>query len=151
MNYRSHAFLALLSHAANEGVRTGCFDPKGPNGNPNDPRPTTLFSANLGGAVPMRVFIADWRFDEARIVVAAWPTAQVDRWIEASGAKALAGDVVASGWLERHSHLLLVNALDPAVFIRHDRMATVRALSVPSEDADPLGLYPRQLRYAAAA
>lgn len=149
MNYRSHAFLALLAHATNEGFRTSRFDPVAPNRDPMQPRSSVLFDAPFG-SMPMRACISDWRFDEAHIVAAAWPTPDVDRWIEAGGAKELAGDVVASGWLERGSHLRLVNIFEPSIFIRQNRVAAMRALPVPSDAADPLRLYPRYLSYAAA-
>lgn len=150
MKYRSHAFLALLAHAVNEGYRTGRFDPDAPNCNPIEPRSSVLFDAPLG-SVPMRVWISDWRFNEARVVAAASPTPNVDRWIAAGGAKGLAGEVVATGWLERGSHLRLVNVFEPSIFIRQNRVTEMRALPIPSEAADPLRLYPRYLSYAAAA
>lgn len=148
MNYRSHAFLALLAHATNEGFRTGRFDPAAPNRDPMRRRSSVLFDAPFG-SMPLRVWISDWRFDEAHVVAAAWPTLDGNRWIEAGSAKELAGDVVASGWLERGSHLRLANIFDPSIFIRQNRVAAMRAL--PSDAADPLRLYPRYLSYAAAA
>ncbi len=150
MNYRSHAFLALLAHAVNEAFRTGRFDPAAPNRDPMQSRSSVLLDAPLG-SVPMRAWIGDWRFDEARIVAAAWPTSDVDRWIEAGGAEELAGEVVASGWLERRSQLRLVNVFEPSIFIRQNRVAAMRAAPLPSDAADPLQLYPRYLSYAAAA
>ncbi|PZU11508.1 MAG: hypothetical protein DI605_00480 [Sphingomonas sp.] len=109
-----------------------------------------LFDAPLG-AIPIRAWIADWRFDEARVVVAAWPTLDVDRWIEAAGADELAGEVFARGWLERGSRLRLVNVFEPSIFMRQSRIATMKGLPVPDEVCDPLGLYPSYLRHAAAA
>ncbi|MEH3037346.1 MAG: hypothetical protein PGN23_12815 [Sphingomonas adhaesiva] len=151
MNLRSHAFLALLAHAANEGIRTGRFDPAAPNRNPIEPRTSVLFDAPLG-SVPMRVSMSDWRFDEARIAVSAWPMPDVDRWVEAVNAKALAGDVTAIGNLERkNGRLMLFNPFDPLVFMRQNRRAALLALPMPSETADPLRLYPRYLSFAAAA
>lgn len=150
MNSRSRAFLTLLAHAANEGFRTGHFNPDAPNRSPMEHRGSVLFDAPLG-SMPMRVWISDWRNDEARIAVAAWPTEEVDRWIEASGAKALAGEVVASGWLERSSLLRLVNISDPTIFIRQNRVEALRTLQAPTEEADPLRLYPSCLSYAVAA
>lgn len=146
MNHRSHAFLTLASHAVNEAVRRGLFDPASPNGDPRKRRSSVLFSTSLNDLIPMRVFIADWQSDEARVIVAAWPSLSVDDWIEVSRANGRAGEVVASGWLERHSHLLLVNSLDPTLFVQGARVAALKALPEPKEIADPLGLYPRRLR-----
>jgi hypothetical protein len=150
MNHTSHAFLALLSHAANVGFRTNLFDPGAPNGHPLEARSSVMFDAPIE-SVPVRAWISDWRYDEARIVAAAWPTAEVDRWIAVGGANALAGEVVASGWLERGTQLRLVNIFEPSVFIQTNRLAAMRGLAAPSEAADPLRLYPPYLSYDAAA
>lgn len=151
MNLRSHIFLALLADAANEGIRTGRFDLAAPNRDPIEPRTSVLFDAPLG-SIPMRVSMSDWRFDEARIAVSAWPTPDVDRWVETVNAKALAGDVTAIGYLERkNGRLMLSNPFDPLVFMRHNRRSALQALTAPSDAADPLRLYPRYLSFAAAA
>lgn len=151
MNLRSHAFLALLAHAANEGIRTGRFDPAAPDRDPMDPPTSVLFDAPLG-SIPMRVSMTGWRADEARIAVAAWPTSEVDRWVAAMNAKALAGDVTAIGYLERkNGRLLLSNSFDPLMFIRKNRMDALKMLPMPDDAADPFQLYPRHLSYAAAA
>lgn len=150
MNYRTHARLSLIVHAANEGYRTGRFDPHARNRDPLEPRSSVLYDASIG-SIPMRVWLRDWRFDETRIVVAAWSTPDGDRWIESGNAKGLAGEVVASGYLARGSRLRVINVFEPSIFIRQQRVAAMRALPVPSEAADPLRLYPSCLRYADAA
>lgn len=151
MNLRSHAFLALIAHAANEGIRTSRFDPAAPNCNPMDAPTSVLFDAPLG-SIPMRVSMGGWRADEARIAVAAWPTPDVDQWIAAMNAKTLAGDVTAIGYLERrNSRLILSNPFEPLMFVRQSRMNALKMLPMPDDAADPLQLYPRYLSYAAAA
>lgn len=151
MNHRSHAFLVLLSAAATAGIRTGRCDPRAPNRGPLEVRTSVLFDAEVG-LIPLRVWMSDWRSDEIRIVVAAWPAPDVDEWIGVSGAKGLAGDVTAIGYLTRdNGRLRLANPLDPTIFIRRTRLAPMKTLPVPDDASDPLFLYPRYLSYAAAA
>jgi len=152
VNYRSHAYLAVLTAAANEGIQTGLCDPLAPNLDPLAPRASVLFNATLG-SIPLRVNMGDWRFDETRFAVAAWPTPEVDRWVEAFGANELAGEVTAVGYLTRSStgRLRLSDPFEPTIFIRRDRLAVMKALPAPDDMADPLQLYPRYLSYAVAA
>ncbi len=152
MNHRSHAFLALLTAAANEAIRTGQCDPLAPNRDPLDARTSVLFDATLA-SIPLRVCMGDWRSDEARFAVAAWPTPDVDQWLEAFGANELAGDVTAIGYLTRseNGRLLLSDPFEPSILMRRNRLVVMKALSAPSDAADPLQLYPRYLSYAAAA
>jgi hypothetical protein len=152
MNHRSHAFLALIAAAATEGIRTGRCDPSAPNRNPVEPRTAVLFDAALG-SIPLRVCMGGWRFDEARLAVAAWPTAEVDRWVEAFGANELAGDVTTIGYLTRSDtgQLRLSDPFEPIIFIRRTRLDAMKALAAPTDATDPLQLYPRYLSYAAAA
>lgn len=152
MNDRSHAFLTLITAAATEGIRTGRCDPSAPNCNPSEPRTSVLFDVALG-SIPLRVCMGGWRFDEARIAVAAWPTPEVDQWVEAFGANELAGDVTAIGYLTRSDagQLRLSDPFEPTIFIRRPRLVAMKALAVPTDATDPLQLYPRYLSYAAAA
>ncbi len=152
MSPRSHASLALLTHAANAGIRSGRLDPRNLNSDPIEPRRSVLFDAPLG-SIPMRVAVGGWRFDEIRIAVAAWPTSDVDQWIEACRANELAGQVTAIGYLTRgaEGRLRLGNPFDPMIYIRRDRREAMQALPVPTDAADPLQLYPRYLSNAAAA
>jgi len=152
MNVRTHAYISLLSAAGNEAVRTGYCDPLAPNSDPLAPRKSVLFDATLG-CIPLRVWIGNWRFDETRFAVAAWPTPDVDQHIEAFGAKELAGDVTAVGYLTRSidGGLRLSDPLNPTLFLRRDRIAAMQALPAPDDVADPLQLYPRYLSYAVAA
>ena len=143
MHHRSHTFLTLIAAGANEGIRTGRCDPSAPDCDPIEPRTSVLFSAVLG-SIPLRVCIGGWRFDEARVAVAAWPTAEVDQWVEAFGANELAGDVTAIGYLTRSNtgHLRLSNPFEPIVFIRQTRLPAMKALAAPADATDPLQLYP---------
>jgi hypothetical protein len=152
VNLRSHVYLALLAHAANEAIRTGRFDPTAPNGDTMNLLTSVHFDAPLG-SIPMRASIGAWRSDEARIAIAAWPTPDVDRWVEAFRANGLAGDVTAIGYLVREAdgRLRLSNPFEPIFFMRQSRRAALQALPAPSDAADPLQLYPRYLSYAAAA
>lgn len=152
MNYRSHAFLALLTAAANAAIQTGRCDPLARNRNPLEVCTSVLFDATLG-SIPLRICMGDWRFDEVRLAVAAWTTPEADQWVEAFGANELAGDVTAIGYLTRAgtSRLRLSDPFEPTIFIRRDRLAAMRALPAPDDAADPLQLYPRYLSYAAAA
>jgi hypothetical protein len=152
VNYRSHAYLALLTAAANEAIRTGRCDSLAPNLGPLDQRSTVLFDATLG-SIPLRVCMGNWRSDETRFAVAAWPTPEVDRWIEAFGANELAGDVTALGYLTRSpaDRLRLSDPFEPTIFMRRDRLAVMKALPAPDDVADPLQLYPPYLSYDVAA
>lgn len=151
MNLRSHAYLALLGHAATVAISTGRLDPLAPNRDPMDPPTSVLFDAPLG-SIPMRVNLSGWHADEARIAVAAWPTPDVDQWVAAMNAKTLAGDVTAIGYVERkNGRLMLSNPFDPLMFIRRDRMDSLKIVPMPGDAADPFQLYPRYLSYAAAA
>lgn len=149
MNYRSHAYLALLSAAVNEAFRAGHCNPLAPNRDPLDPRTSVLFDATLG-SIPLRVCMGNWRSDEMRLAVAAWPTPDVDQWVEAFGAKELAGDATAVGYLTRAgtSRLSLSDPFEPAIFMRRNRLAEMKALPAPDDAADPLQIYPRYLSYA---
>ncbi|HEX8300993.1 hypothetical protein [Sphingomonas sp.] len=152
MNHRSHAFLALLAAAANEAIRTGRCDPLAPNRDPLGARTSALFDATLG-SIPLRVCMSDWRSDETRFAVVAWPTREVDQWVEAFGANELAGDVTAIGYLIRAGtgRLRLSDPFEPTVFMRRDRVLLMKSLPAPDDAADPFQLYPRYLSYAAAA
>jgi hypothetical protein len=138
--------MTLLAYAANEAYRNGLFNPEGANKQPLDVRESVLFDAPLG-SIPMRVWISDWRLDEIRIVAAAWPTAEVDRWIEAAGARELAGEMVATGRLTRGPTLRFVTPLDPNIFISESRQLFARSLCAPSRSEDFLCLYPLCLSY----
>ncbi len=152
MNHRSHAFLALLTAAANEAIGTGRCDLLAPNRAPLQARTSVLFDATIG-AIPLRVCMSDWRSDEARLAVAAWPTPDVDQRLAAFGANDLAGDVTVIGDLTRDGigRLRLSNPFEPTIFMRRSRLAAMKALPAPDDAADPLHLYPRYLSYAAAA
>lgn len=152
MNLRSHVFLTFLTHAATEGIRASQYDPAAPNCEPTQRRTSVLFDAPFG-SIPMRVSIGDWRFDEARIAVAAWPTGEADKWIDCITANGLAGDATAIGYLERRKdgRLMLSNPFEPLVFMRPHRRSALSAMPMPTDATDPLRLYPRYLNIASAA
>lgn len=150
MNLCSHTFLSLLSRAANEGIRTGLLDLTAPNCESMS-RPFVLFDAHIG-SIPLRVRIRDWRCDEAPIQVAAWPTDEVDECANFGGAKSRAGDVTASGWIERFGiRPMLSNPFVPNVYIARHRRAELAALPAPSSSDDPYQFYPPYLSFPDAA
>lgn len=51
--------------------------------------------------IPAVASVHDAGFEELSIHVALWPTPEGERWVRAANAGFLAGDVYASGWLER--------------------------------------------------
>lgn len=53
------------------------------------------------GEIPAVASVHDAGFDELSIHVALWPTPEGERWVKSMNAGFLAGDVFASGWLER--------------------------------------------------
>lgn len=152
MTLRPHASLALLSHAVNESVRTGVLDLKAANRAPLEQSTSVLFGTSLG-SIPLRVAVGEWRFDEVRIAVAAWPTPDVDHWLEVSRANERAGKVASIGYLARsdRGRLRLVSPLDPSIYIHSSCKLALQAIPVPDDASDPLRLYPRYLNYAAAA
>lgn len=60
----------------------------------------TEYEFNLNGA-PAVGWVDDAGFDELVVHVAIWPTAEGRRFISAGNAGLLAGEVFATGWLER--------------------------------------------------
>lgn len=147
----THAQIALkvLTHAVTAGLAANHFDPKGPNCAPMEPRTPQLFDAMLDG-MPLRVWINGWRNNETRVTVVANPTSDVDQWISSGNAGRLAGDVVITGYLERDGSLRFVDTADLRVSATKQSLAKLKVLPAPSEAADPLRLYPRYLRHAAA-
>lgn len=53
------------------------------------------------GSIPAIASVHDAGFDELSIHVALWPTSDSERWVRAANAGFHAGELFASGWLER--------------------------------------------------
>ena len=151
MNQRSHIWLTLLAHVTNEGVRKGLIDLPAPNREPSEERNSVLFDAPLRG-VPIRARFTEWRFDEARVSLVAWPSVEVDRWCVASNPKHEAGEVTASGCLDRSGRSLkFQEPFNPSVFISKHRRAELLTLPKLTDLEDSLNLYPRYLSLSSAA
>lgn len=84
--------------------------------------------------IPAVASVHDAGYDELSIHVALWPAAEGQRWVKASNAGFHAGEVFASGWLERREGAWLqVSSGSPtgnSFACRKDRLPTVAAISV---------------------
>ncbi len=91
--------------------------------------PAHRYHFELGG-IPALAAVDDGGFDELRIFVTFWPSAQADRWVDAVGYGRNAGDAWAAGWLERRDAAYVQVAHDFELSCRRSRLATVAALVV---------------------
>ena len=60
-----------------------------------------MYSFNFPGGVPALAHVRDGGWDEVRIHVVLWPSADFGQWVGVGNAGFRAGDAIASGWLER--------------------------------------------------
>lgn len=92
------------------------------------------------GEVPAIGYVSDAGYDELSIHVALWPTKDGDRWVECWNADFAAGDVFASGWLERRDGAWLQTPIDvsrTSLACRKEKLSVVAALNVePNGFAD---------------
>ena len=143
MNERKYISDKLLSHAVSVGLSKAIIDPLGPNSEPLCERQSWLYDAPLLGT-PLRVCFTDWRFDEARISLALWPSDDADRWVRCGNAKRSAGEVVVHGALDRkNGRLRLQDPFNPVTFISKARRAQLLNLLDLAEVDDPLRLMRR--------
>lgn len=86
------------------------------------------------GEIPAVASVHDAGFDELSIHVALWPTPEGERWVKPINAGFLAGDVFASGWLERRDGAWLQVSRDRGqgwgFRCRQNRLGEVAALNL---------------------
>jgi hypothetical protein len=84
--------------------------------------------------IPGIGFVSDAGYDELAIHVALWPTAEGERFVEAGNGGLYAGELFASGWLERRKGAWLQVSNDVATGwsfrSRRDRLRTVAVMQV---------------------
>jgi len=104
---RRRAWRNAMVAAINEGIRRRYFtirpgDHRWPGAQRDQYERTRaqLFEFELNG-IPAIGSVRDAGYDELSIHVAMWPTPDAARWVECINAGWLAGDLYASGWLER--------------------------------------------------
>ncbi|ARS26970.1 hypothetical protein [Sphingomonas sp. KC8] len=93
------------------------------------------------GDIPAIASLWDAGWDELSIHVALWPTADAERWVPAANAGFHAGDLFASGWLERRNGAWLQVSSDSrqnwSFRCRKQRLAEAAALELrPAGYAD---------------
>lgn len=141
----------LLTHTVTVGYSKGIIDPLGANCEPLCNRRSLFFDAPLLGH-PVRVCFTEWRFDEARISLALWPSDDVDTWLPCGNVKRSAGEVTVHGRLDRNSaRLRLQDPFNPSVFISKHRRAELLELLDLAEVDDPVCLMPPYGRISSAA
>ena len=151
MSERKSISDSLLSHTVTVGLKKGIIHPLGPNCEPSGDRRSRFFDAPLLGH-SVRVCFTEWRFDEARVSLALWPSDDVDKWIQCGNAKRSAGEVTVHGRLDRSNGRLRLQApFNPSVFIsKHRRVELLKLLDSAEVDAS-LRLMARYRRLASAA
>jgi hypothetical protein len=90
---------------------------------------THIFRFALGD-IPAIASVFDASWDELSIHVAFWPAPDGERWIGAFNADFRAGELFASGWLERRRGAWLQASSKPELSCRKSRLATVATLAV---------------------
>lgn len=148
MSERKYVSDRLLSHSVVVGLRKSIIHPLGPNCEPSEFRRSLFFDAPLLGH-PLRVCFTEWRFDEATVSLALWPSDDGDKWIQCGNAKRSAGEVTVHGRLDRsNGRLRLQDPFNPSVFIsKHRRAELLKLLYLTGVD-DPFRLMPRYSRLA---
>lgn len=80
--------------------------------------------------IPAIASVRDAGFDELSIHVALWPTIDAERWVKAGFSGFLAGEVWASGWLERRDGAWLQFSKNPEIRCRQRRLAQTADLEI---------------------
>lgn len=137
---RRRAWRNVMVAAINEGIRQRLFtirpgDNRWP-GAQNDEQRTSRahkFEFEIAG-IPAVGSVHDGGYDELSIHVALWPTADGARWVDCMGAGFRAGDLWASGWLERRDGAWLQAPTTPTLGdylnCRRERLREVAGLEV---------------------
>ncbi|MBP2315516.1 hypothetical protein [Azospirillum soli] len=81
------------------------------------------------GDIPAIGYVGDAGFDEVSVHVALWPTDRGEEWVSVGNAGFNAGDVFASGWLERRTGAWLQYSVS-SLKCRKQRLETVASLDI---------------------
>ena len=143
---RRRAWRNMMIAAINEGIRLRAFTIRaGDNRWPGADRDERghlvcfVYPFSIGGLSGI-ASVNDAGYDELSLHAALWPTEDAARWIQSSNACFLAGEVFASGWLERRdgAWLQVGRELSAHQFAcRKHRLAEVAAITIePNGYAD---------------
>lgn len=88
-----------------------------------------VFEFNFGDGVPALAYVGDGGFDELSIHVALWPAQDGRRWVRTVNADFLAGDLYATGWVERR-HGAWLRSSTRQFSCRSNRLALVAGETV---------------------
>lgn len=88
-----------------------------------------VFEFTFGNGVPALAYVGDGGFDELSVHVALWPASDGRRWVRTVNPHFLAGDVFASGWVERRNGAWLQSSTRQ-FRCRRDRLALVAGETV---------------------
>jgi hypothetical protein len=137
---RDPAFAKPMVAGINAGIEQRLFTVRrgdnrwpGVAGDTHDRRGPHVFHFMVG-AIPALGSVSDAGWDELAMHVTFWPTVDGERWVRASNAGFLAGELFASGWLERRDGTWLQVASKPEFSCRKSRPAVAATLRL-----DPRG------------
>lgn len=131
---RRRAWRNVMVAAINAGIDQGLFTPRaGENSWPqpdprygDDPRTYRFMIEDI----PSIASVHDAGWDELSIHVALWPAIDGERWVRTMNAGFLAGEVFASGWLERRDGAWLQVGDATELSCRKQRLDLVAALDI---------------------
>ncbi|WP_342723877.1 hypothetical protein AAFG07_32985 [Bradyrhizobium sp. B097] len=132
---RRRAWRNAMVAGINAGIDKGLFTPRAGENNwpPPDPRygdTGRSYRFNIGD-IPAVAYVHDAGYDELSVHVALWPTADCERWIGVVNADFRAGDLLASGWLERRDGAWLqVSDSAPHFRCRKQRLDQAASLEI---------------------
>ncbi|ACM31452.1 hypothetical protein [Rhizobium rhizogenes] len=132
---RKLAWRNVMVAAINAGIDQRLFsirpgDNRWPGGENGGPRETFSFKFSIGN-IPAVASVHDGGFDELSIHAAFWPTEDGLRVVRSLNGNFRAGEVFATGWLERRDGAWLqVSSSSPEFACRKHRLEEVASLEV---------------------
>lgn len=131
---RRRAWRNVMVAGINAGIDQGLFTPRAGENSWSQPDPrfgddprTYRFMIE---DIPAIASVHDAGWDELSIHVALWPTIEGERWVRTANGGFLAGEVFASGWLERRDGAWLQVGHDPEFSCRKQRLDLIAALEI---------------------
>jgi hypothetical protein len=131
---RARAWRNAMVSAINAGISRRLFsvrpgDNRWPDAGDPTRREAHVFQFEIE-TIPAVGAVSDAGFDELSIHVALWPTPEAMDFARAYNAGFAAGEVFASGWLERRDGAWLQYPRKPDLRCRSHRLATLAALDI---------------------
>ncbi|MGY4177656.1 hypothetical protein ACVIHH_002947 [Bradyrhizobium sp. USDA 4518] len=129
---RRRAWRNAMVAGINAGIEQGLFTPRAGENSWSAPDPRCegcTYRFTIEG-IPAIASVHDAGWDELSIHVALWPTAEGERWVRTMYGGNFAGEVFASGWLERRDGAWLQVGDGPELSCRKRRLAQVAALNI---------------------